>query len=144
MSDDIKPLVWVDGGHLREVSNGNEMLIFAASENTDRLEPLYDQATVESLQAKVVELEKKREYFKTVAARYDNDRVETLVENDQLRIRVADLEDFITKHTLEWNEYRKQNQELRAMLREIVGGAGYADKVAVVSRDLIEKARAII
>lgn len=39
----LEPICFVDAGHLREVSNGNNMLIYASSEQDEqgRLEPLY-------------------------------------------------------------------------------------------------------
>lgn len=39
----MEPIVFVDSGHLREVSNGNDMLIYAQCEQDEqgRLEPLY-------------------------------------------------------------------------------------------------------
>ena len=59
-----KPLIYADIGHLREVSNGNDMNIYASSEQDEqhRLEPLFTCPPITSereleLLAQIVELE---------------------------------------------------------------------------------------
>ena len=56
MSDDIKPVAWFTNKQLSELPWRTELVCFH-SNVVSNLSPLYDQATVESLQAKVVELE---------------------------------------------------------------------------------------
>ncbi len=91
MSDDIKPVAWKHDC-VALLQNDVELWIDRCP-HCGKPTPLYDQATVDQLRARVAELEDNF-LSKSQLSRICN---KTLLDNDELRAKVAELEKEVTE-----------------------------------------------